>query len=304
MKLKKITRSGYHNFKRTRFASTSAILMMVVALSFIMSLIYVQVILNSSLKIIKDRVDITIYFVPGTSETDINNVEQLVQKIPEIKSVKYISQEEALIKFKEEHSNDYLTLQALDELSSNPLGASLNIKAVDPSQYESISNYFKDENVLSKDALTVIDSIDYHQNKVLIDRLTSIINGIRKLGIILSLLFIFISFLITFNTIGLVIYMSREDIGVMKLVGARNKFIRDPFIIYGIIIGLIASIFTIILFLPISYWLGKHMSELLNVDLFSYYKINFFQLFMIDLISGILVGIISSILACNRYLRK
>jgi len=215
-KLKRIIASGGHSFARNRFTSWSAILTMMVALSFITSLFYIQVVLTSSLKTLKDRIDITIYFVPGAGEAEINNIEQLLKKIPEVKSVKYMSESEALAKFKENHENDYLIGQALEMLPSNPLGASLNIKAVDSAQYESIANYFKNENVLSKDDLTIIDSVDYGQNKILIDKLTSIINGVKKISAALSLILILISVLITFNTIGLVIYISKEDQKIYK----------------------------------------------------------------------------------------
>ncbi|MEA3399352.1 MAG: permease-like cell division protein FtsX [Patescibacteria group bacterium] len=302
--LRRIIISSRKSFTRGGFPSIAAILVMAVTLFFITSLFYVQVILTSSLSSIKDRVDITIYFFPEVNEYSINEVAQSLDKIPEVKSVEYISQEEALEEFKEKHANDYLTLQALGELSSNPLGASLNVRAQDPSQYEALSKYFESDSVLAEGSLTIIDKIDYHQNKEIIDKLNSVINGAKKLGFALSLVFILISILITFNTIGLIIYMSKEDISVMKLVGAGGKQIQGPFIVSGIIIGVLAAFLTIIIFWPISYWLGNNMANFLGVDLFSYYKSNFFQLFFIELTSGIILGAIASFFAIRRYLRK
>lgn len=302
--IKRTIRSGYLNFKRSGFPTIASVGIMVVTLFIVTFFIYIQVILNTTLNNIKDRVDVTIYFVPRAEETAILNVEQELKKLPEVKTVSYTSENEALTQFKEKHSGDYLTLQALDELSSNPLGASLNIKAKDPSQYENIANYFEGDNAVAKDSLTIIDKIDYNQNKVVIDRLSSIIKGAQKLGLILSLIFIIISIFITFNTIRLIIFMSREDITTMKLVGANKKYIRGPFVVSGIIIGVIASVITIILFLPISYWFGVKMTSFLGVNFFEYYKASFFQLFFIQLISGIIIGGISSFLATYRYLRK
>jgi cell division transport system permease protein len=258
-------------------------------------MIFVQTTLHTALDDIKEKVDITIYFVPGADADEIKIVETALTKLPEVKSVTYISQDEALTTFKERHSNDYLTLQALDELGDNPLGASLNVKAKDPSQYDS---------ALSKGSLTIIDKIDYHQNKVVIDRLTSIITGAQKLGFVVSLIFILISIVITFSTIRLIIYMARDEIQVMRLVGAGSKYIRGPFIVSGMLVGISASILTILLFLPISIWLGNQMTDFIGVNLFSYYKSNFFQLFIIMLGSGILLGSISSTFAVARYLRK
>lgn len=302
--LKRIIRSGYLNFIRSGFTSMASILVMAITIFVITSLIFVQASLNASLNDIKDKVDVTVYFVPGTSEENIKSIESSLYNIPEVKEISYISEEVALMNFREKHANDYLTLQALDELDENPLGASLNIKAQDPSQYENISNYFESDNALSKGALTIIDKIDYHQNKLVIDRLTSIIEGAQRLGFIVSLLFIIISIIITFNTIKLIIYVSREEINVMKLVGADGKYIQGPFIVSGILVGLSASILTTLLFIPISMWLGNHMSDFIGINLYSYYKTNFVQLFVIMVGSGIFLGAISSFLAVARYLRK
>lgn len=301
---KRIIRSGWHSFIRSGFTSMASILIMTITLFVITSLIFVQASLNAALTDIKEKVDVTIYFVPGAEESSIKKVEESLVKLPEIKSVDYTSAEEALLNFKEKHSNDYLTLQALDELNENPLGASLNVKAVDPSQYESIANYFENDDALSKGALTIIDKIDYHQNKIIIDRLTSIINGARSLGFAVSLVLIIISIIITFNTIRLIIYMSRDEISVMKLVGAGVRYVQGPFIVSGVLVGICASLLTILIFIPISIWLGNNMTDFIGLNLYKYYKSNFLQLFIIMIVSGVALGSVSSFFAINRYLRK
>lgn len=301
---KRIIRAGYQNFVRSGFTSAASVLMMTITLFVIISLFLVQAALNSSLNDIKDKVDVTVYFTPGTDEDEIKQIETSLVKIPEVASVSYTSQDDALLEFKDKHSNDYLTLQALDELNDNPLGASLNIKAKDPSQYESISKYFEGDDTLSKGALTIIDKIDYHQNKVVIDRLTSIINGAKKLGFVVSLVLIIISIIITFSTIRLIIYMSREEIGIMKLVGAGGKYIRGPFIVSGIFVGVCASIITMLIFIPVTIWLGNQMTDFVGINLFTYYKDNFIQLFLITLFTGMILSTISSLFATHRYLKK
>jgi cell division transport system permease protein len=301
---KRIIRSGYRNFIRSGFTSLASILMMVITLFVITSLIFVQTALQSSLNDIKEKVDVTVYFVPGADETAILNVKSSLSKLPEVRDVSYTSQEEALTQFKDKHANDYLTLQALDELNSNPLGATLNIKAKDPSQYESISKYFESDNAISKGALNIIDKVDYHQNKVVIDRLNSIIAGASRLGFAVSLILIIISIIITFSTIRLIIYMSREEIGVMKLVGAGSKYIRGPFMVSGMLVGITASLITIIMFIPISIWLGNQVTDFVGINMFTYFKSNFLQLFIIMLGAGIILGSISSFFAIARYLKK
>jgi cell division transport system permease protein len=301
---KRIIKSGYQSFVRSGFTSIASILIMTITLFVITSLIFVQASLNASLNDIKEKVDVTVYFIPGAEETSIKKIEESLVKLPEVKTISYTSANEALSNFKDKHSNDYLTLQALDELSDNPLGASLNIKANDPSQYESIANYFESDSALSKGALTIIDKIDYHQNKLVIDRLTSIISGAKRLGFVVSFVLIIISIIITFNTIRLIIYMSRDEISVMRLVGAGSKYVRGPFIVSGVLVGICSALLTILLFIPISIWLGNNMSDFIGINLYQYYKSNFLQLFTIMLISGIILGSISSFFAISRYLRK
>ncbi len=301
---KRIIRSGYRSFVRSGFTSLASILIMTITLFVIISLIFVQTTLHTALTDIKDKVDVTVYFVPDASEPAIQNIQTSLSKLPEVKSVTYTSASDALTAFKEKHSNDYLTLQALDELGGNPLGASLNVKAKDPSQYESISKYFENDNALTKGDLSIIDKIDYHQNKVVIDRLTSIIKGAERLGFAISFVLILISIIITFSTIRLIIYMSREEISVMRLVGAGSKYIRGPFMVSGMLVGISASIVTLLLFVPISIWLGNQMTDFIGINLWSYFKSNFFQLFIIMLLSGLILGSISSIFAIHRYLRK
>ena len=302
--LKRIVRSGYKNFIRSGYTSVASILIMTITLFVITSLIFIQVALHSSLNNIKEKVDVTVYFVEGTNESDIKDIQSELSKLPEVKSVDYTSADDSLAQFKDKHANDYLTLQALDELNSNPLGATLNIKAKDPSQYESISKYFESDNAVSKGDLNIISKIDYNQNKIIIDRLNAIIAGAQKLGFAVSLILVLISIIITFNTIRLIIYMSRDEISVMRLVGAGPKYVQGPFVVSGVLVGTISAFVTMILFIPISIWLGNQMSDFVGINLFTYFKENFVQLFFIMLLSGVLIGGVSSYLAIMRYIKK
>jgi len=301
---KRIIRSGYRSFMRSGFTSLSSILMMVITLFVITSLIFVKTTLTTALSNIKDKVDVTIYFIPKANEGVITDIKAGLEKLPEVKEVSYTSADEALESFRARHANDYLALQSLDELGDNPLGATLNVKAKDPSQYEGIATYLGNGDALSKGALTIIDKIDYHQNKLVIDRLTSIIAGAERLGFVLSLVLIIISIIITFSTIRLIIYMSREEISVMRLVGAGTRYIQGPFVVSGMLVGISASIINLLLFIPITIWLGNRVTDFIGINLFTYFKDNFFQLFIIMLGSGIILGGISSAFAIARYLKK
>ena len=301
-KTKRMIQSGFVNFWRNGTISLSAVLVMVVALFVISSVLFVGALLTSTLNQIKDKVDINIYFVTSAQESDILALQKTLQAMPEVKTVDYVSADQALQAFKDRHATDQLTLQALSELDSNPLGAVLNVKAQDPSQYESIANFLQGQNLLSKDGAPIIESVNYAKNKVAIDRLTQIIASSQKLGFVVTLILVLLSILITFNTIRLVIYMSREEISVMKLVGASNTYVRGPFVVTGMMYGLVSALLTIIILYPIMFYVRGFSTAFAGVDLLQYYLRHFGEIFVLLVGSGILIGGISSYLAVRRYL--
>ncbi|MBU0612370.1 permease-like cell division protein FtsX [Patescibacteria group bacterium] len=302
--LRRIIRSGFINFKRSGIVSWAAVLVVTITLSVITAIILLQAVLYSSLDQIKEKVDVTIYFNVGASEDKILALKSSIEKLPEVAQVSYTSSEEALKAFRERHSNDYPTIQALDEIEDNPLGGYLNIKAKEVSQYETIANFMKSDNALTLGSASIIDKVNYHQNKLVIDRLGTIIAGAQRLGFVVTLILIIISIIITFNTIRLAIFISKEEIGVMRLVGASKTQVRGPFAIEGLIYGFISTLITLALFWPVTAWLGNNMTGFLGLNLYEYYTSNFLQISAIVLLSGIALGMFSSFLAIRKYLKR
>jgi cell division transport system permease protein len=301
--VKRIIRTGFLNFGRNAFVSLSSVLVMVITLSVICSLLFVSATLNSLLADIRDKVDINVYFLTSAEENDIITLKQTLETLPEIYSVGYTSREQALENFRKRHENDRSTLQALDELDDNPLGASLNIRAKDPSQYAAIAAFLEGDSVLSGTGQKIIDKVNYFQNKTMIDRLSRLIDSAERLGTIITTVLIVVSILITFNTIRLAIYISREEISVMRLVGASSFYIRGPFVVAGTIYGALAGVLTLMIFYPIAYFMGNKYETLLGINLFNYYTGNFGQIFLIVMFSGMAIGAISSFLAVRKYLK-
>ncbi|MFH1608884.1 MAG: permease-like cell division protein FtsX [Patescibacteria group bacterium] len=303
-RLERVLKAGFISFRRNGLISWASVLVVTITLSVIISIILLQTILTFSLNQIKNKVDVTIYFVVDSPEVKIMTLKESIEKLPEVASVSYTSADEALTIFRERHSNDYPTIQALDEINENPLGAYLNIKAKEVSQYESIANFLKSDNALVLGSASIIDKVNYHQNKLVIDRLNSIINGAQRLGFLVTLFLVIISIVITFNTIRLAIFISKEEIGVMRLVGASKMRVRGPFVVEGAIYGTIATLATMAIFWPITVWLGRNMTDFLGINVYNYFISNFFQIFIILLLSGVLLGVISSLLAIRRYLNN
>ncbi len=304
IKIKRVIKSGFYGFWRNSFVSLSSVLVMVVTLFVIGSTIFLGVILRSTLDQIKNKVDINVYFITSAIEEEILEMKESIETLPEVlPPVVYVSREEALEAFRKRHENDEFTLQALDELGENPLGASLNIKAKDPSQYAGIASFLNTKSPTTAGGSSVIDRVNYYQNKEAIDRLTAIIESANRLGLILTIVLVVISILITFNTIRLVIYMSRDEISVMRLVGASTGYIRGPFFVAGGIYGLVSAIITLILFYPVTLWLGNTTEDFfVGLNVFKYYIENFGQIFLIIIGSGVIIGSFSSFLAVRKYL--
>ena len=301
---KRIARTGFMNFWRNGTVSLASVFMMTVTLLVIGFILFGSAVLNTSLNTLRDKVDISVTFVPTASETDILSIKHSLEALPEVSLVTYTSREDALTAFTARHQNDQSILTALGELNGNPLGAELDVKAKDPSQYQGIADFLQSQGSLSTSGVSLVDHVNYYQNKAAIDKLSSIIRSADKLGLAIAVAFIILSILIAFNTIRLTIYIAREEISVMRLVGASTAYIQGPFVTVGIMYGLLATLVSLILFLPITYWIGKVTANFfIGLNLFTYYLHNFPQIFIILLISGVFIGAVSSLWAIRRYLK-
>ncbi|MEK7163132.1 MAG: permease-like cell division protein FtsX [Patescibacteria group bacterium] len=298
---KRVFKSGFVSFWRNGFVSLSSILIITLTLFTLGGIIFAGALLDYSLREIKAKVDINVYFVPTAGEDEILNLQRKLESLPEVAETEYVSREDALANFRDRHANDEITLQALDELGDNPLGAILNVRARETSQYEGIARFLESEG--GEDG-TFMDKINYYQNKTAIDTLSKIINGGTTIALTVTLILAIISILIAFNTIRLVIYIAREEISVMRLVGAGNTFIRGPFIVLGLMYGFVSGIITVIIFYPATYWVSNITETFFSGwNLFQYYTANLPALIGILTGGGLILGALSSYLAVRKYLR-
>ena len=302
--LKRVFASGAKNFARGGAVSAATVLIMTVTLAIIASLIFLSALLSFTLNTIKDKVDVSVYFVTTASESDILAVKGQLEALPQVESVSYTSADDALAAFRQRHATDQLTLQALNELGGNPLDASLEIRATDPSEYESIVSFLEASPTLSTSGTSIVDRINYQQNKDVIDRISAAINATREIGLAVVLIFAIASILIAFATIRLAIYTAKDEIAVMRLVGASNSYIRGPFIITGIITGILAAAIVLLLFWPATWYAGGQTAVWLGgFNLGDYYASHFLLIFGIIVLSGVVLGAVASVLAIRRYLQ-
>lgn len=300
---KRVIRSGFVGFWRNAFVSLASIFVMTVALFVICSTMLLDQLLGASLQQIQNKVDINVYFVTTAEQTEMNALETQVRALPEVVEVTFTSREEALEQFRERHRGDELTIQALEELGENPLGASLSIRAQNTAQYESIASFLEEQQAQEEAQNPLIDRVNFVKNKEAIDKLTSIIGAVEKASITTMVILILAAILITFNTVRLAIYTTREEISVMRLVGASNTYIRGPFMLQGVMYGIVAGVLSILIVYPILLWIGPATENFFQFNLFDYFVTNFIHIFGVVVGSGIALGLVSSTLAVSRYLR-
>lgn len=311
--LKRIVRTGFINFWRNSFLSFSAVVVISLSLSVFGALIFSSAFGRALITEVKNKVDINVYFNLDSQESDIFALRKTIEALPEVQKVEYVSREQALTDFKEKWKDNGFIMQGLEEIGSNPFPAVLNIKAKEPSQYAGIASFLEGKNS-SQNGTDIVDKINYNQNKLIIERLGRIIPAIEKSGAIVAILFVIVAIVMVFNTIRLIIFTAREEISVMRLVGASNFYIRGPFVVSGIMYGIFSAMFTLLVLGGFAYYSdsmlikfagSQNISDLASFSnvFLSYFVQNFGQIFGIIMGAGIILGAISSYMAVRRYLR-
>lgn len=297
--LARIFKAGWQTFSRNTSLSAATVGIKVLTLFVFTSLVLFSFLTGQIVQSIQEKIDISLYFDSGVNEGEILKARDTLRQLPEVKSVEYISREDALARFRERHQNNEVIIQALEELGSNPLQPALAIRANDSSQYAAIATFidgapFKDQ----------ISKVNFTENQGVIERLNRLVSAIKRGGIALSLLLAGIAGVITFNTIRMAIYSFREEISIMKLVGATNWFARGPFVVVGVLASLIASVFALVILWPsVAFASPKIAAFVPGTDLYGFFLSHILGLFLLQTFVGIALGVASSMVAINKYLK-
>jgi cell division transport system permease protein len=302
--IRRIIQGGFASFFRNSFVSLASVLVMTITLMISGTLFFVDKILESALVLIQNKVDVNVYLENSATEEEALTLKERLEGRPGVAAVEYISREEALERYIERNKNDPINLEVLDELGENPLGAVLNVRATNPSEYESINAFLNTDAAAGEGGADIIREVNYTNNQVIIERLINLIDRTEFVSLVIAVAVSAIAILVTFNTFRLIIYMARDEVAVMKLVGASDDYIRGPFVVTGMITGLFAAILTMILFYPATYFVAPGIETYIeSINIHDYYLANFGQLLVLLSVAGIILGAISSSLAVKRYLR-
>ena len=298
--LSRIIKYGVQNFTRNAWLSTATVLVMVLSLIAFAGLNLFNVTTKTIITSVQDKIDISVFFKGSTAEDDVLRIKSTLESLPEVKAVEYVSKDKALEVFKEKHQGDTTISQAIEQLNQNPLLASLNIKARNTSEYGVIDQYLKNDSIGP-----FVERVTYSQNQTVIDRLNRILKTAETGGLALTIFMSLIAVLITFNTIRLAIYSNRESISIMRLVGGSNFFTRGPFLVEGILYGALSAVISIFLVMPVVYFLSPYGTVLVpELNIWDYFTSHIFGIFFYQLLFGVLLGLVSSFFAIQKYLKE
>lgn len=294
---------GWQNFWRNRWLSLVTVLILILTLFLISLIVTVKVVADKTMDSVENKVDFSIYFTTKTDLTEIVQLQERLENLMEVKMVEYVSPQQALSDFRDKHKNNETIIEALDSLDDNPLGAVLVVKAYNLDDYDSVTNIVQEK---AYQEIIQDNDEDFESNKSIIAILSNITTNINQFGLVLSIIFATISFLVIFNTIRITIHSYREEIIIMKLVGASNRFVRAPFIINSVIYALIASIFCVVLIYSLINTIAPFLNNFFagyELNVVEYFNQNFLLVFASMIIVSVTLCVISSIVAIRRYLR-
>lgn len=288
------------SFWRNRWLSLAATLIMILTLFTVSFFSCLLVMVNSTTNLLKNKADISVYFNESASNEQIYSIENALLARTDIKNVDYVSKEKALQIWQQRNSENIILRDSISS-TDNPLPRSLEIKTVRLEDLDAVNSFLS-----SNDYRPLVKEISYRKNKDLVDRMIRFTTFVKYFGWILSITFVVISILIIFNTIRLTIFARSGEIEIMKLVGASDLYVQGPFVMEGILYGIIAAIFSsAILYLAFKLSLpaAARYLEVENVkSLVS--NISFISIIFTQLVVGAALGTFCSVLAVKKHLNS
>jgi len=296
----RIIKFAWQDFARNIWLSTVVIVVLVLALSSVNALVGLNVLTDQMIGILQNKVNVSVFLSADISEAELANLQSYLVSQDEVKEIVYISPDQGLAEFKETHKDDPAVLEALAEIEDNPLLPTLIIHANDTKDFDKILAVLD-----SSQYAPLIQDKNFDDHEKIINRINTFSDKARFFGMILVGLFALISVLLIYNAIRIMIYIHKREIGIMRLVGATNRFIRLPFVAESALYGIFAMIFATLIFYGVAYLVNPYLASFLGepMDFIVYLNNNFVQVFGIQLAAVLLLNIFSSGLAIAKYLK-
>lgn len=296
--------AGTNNFVRNAWLSAAAMAVMIITLTIVLFSVIANATFSYTVQTIRDKIDISVYLKDSVTEEKRNELIANLNKIDNVKSITFISKDQALKNYIEINKDNVELQQAITQ-TDNPLPASLQIKVKDPDFIDGIKSYL-DRNEIKE---LQSDKTSYSgDRKEAIDKIAKATSFIRRAGVVGVIVFAFISVLIIFNTIQMAIFNRRDELSIMRLLGASKWYIRGPFLVESMFIGIASAVISIVVcnavFSVASSTLNASSFGLLDITYASsYFTKNFWDIVLAQLGLGLIIAVGSSFVATQRYLR-
>lgn len=300
LSLYRIIKFSFQDIARNIWLTIVTITILLLALFSINMLLTVRLISDNAVSAIKEKIDISLYLKPETPETEIIALKDKLSASEKIKNVVYISKQAALEDFREKYRNNQAVLAALKELGRNPLSPSLVIV---PSNFEQSGLLINELKVLDS---PIIESRDFADNTAILGKINSITKRVNEVGLAIIGIFVLTSLLVVYNAIRVAIYTHRQEIEIMRLVGASNFFVYMPYIVSAFVYALLSLLIIISIFYPFLTLLQPYLEVFFmgyNVNILAYFVNNFFLVFGSQFLVVLFINIIASLFAVRKYAR-
>ena len=306
LSLTRIIKTGFINLFRNISLSAAAIAVMMITLTIILFSVLANATFQNTIAQINNEISISVWLNDSVTTQQVKSEMASLRKLPNVKSVSYISKTQALAIYKSEQPNNSQLQQEVTE-TNNPLPASIEVKPFDSTKIQTIENFLKQPATVALEDPQYSNSYGGDQ-KVAIDKIAHATSILREAGLIAIVVFAAVSVLIIFNTIRMAIFNRREEIRTMRLLGARTWYIRGPFVVesmcYGIFAAIIATLLVDAVFVGSTSALEASSLGLLDINYsHTYFVHHFWVLLTLELTIGIIIGAVSSVIATRKYLR-
>ena len=300
----RVLRTGMINFVRNAWLAMAAMAIMVITLTIILFSIIANATFANTVQQIEDKINISIYLKDTVTEAQRDAFLGGLKKLPNVEAVKYLSKQDALRAYMEQNRGNKELLTAINE-TDNPLPATVQIKPKDLGRIDEIRRYVSQPQYAALQSDPMSDSGDRREA---IDNITKATQILGRVGLITVALFALISVLIIFNTIRMTIFNRRDELQIMRLLGASTSFIRGPFIVETVIYGVLSAIVSVLIinavFVTASASLQATSFGLLDISYSQqFFGAHYWLLLLMQLTLGILIGAVSSFIATGRYLK-
>lgn len=298
--LLRVIKFALQDIVRNLGLSFMTVLILVLMLMSINTLLIMNVLTERAVQAIQDQIDVSVYFSANADEKNVGEIVDYIKSFPEVVKVDFLTREQVLAKFREEHKDNQEILSSLDELDANPFGPTAIIKTREPGDYAKITTALS-----VPDYQSLIESKTFGDTEAAINRIHTITVQVERFAAAVSVLFAIIAFLIIFNAIRVAIYTQRLEISIKKLVGATNWFVRGPYIFEALFFTLLSVGITCGLVYLVFHFIEPYVALVFQSPsiLTNYYNSHIISLLSIQLLAVFLLTIFSSFLAMRRHLR-